>query len=157
MKIFSFRTETLMPISQEEAWDFFSIAANLEKITPPKVKFETLTRLGNIRIYDGMRINYRLRPLLNIPLKWETEIRCVNAPNQFMDKQLKGPYAFWEHTHTFVPVPGGVKMIDEIKYALPMGWLGIFMHSIVVKKQLGEIFKFREGAVKKLFGAHKHP
>ena len=156
MKIFHLHKETWMPIPIEQAWDFFSLAANLEKITPPDVKYETATPLGDQRLYNGMRISYKLRPLLNIPLAWQTEISQVNAPYKFMDKQIKGPYAFWEHTHTFTQVPGGVKMTDEVAYALPFGWLGIFMHSVIVRKKLEHIFRFREARLRQFFGEYKH-
>ena len=155
MKIFIFRRDQYLPISVEEAWAFFSLPANLAKITPPDVKFETLTDLGDKKLEDGMRIHYRLRPLMNIPLSWETEIREVNPPNKFMDKQMKGPYAFWEHTHTFIKVSGGVKMTDEVRYALPFGWLGVLMHPVLVKSKLDGIFRFRESTLVKMFGEYK--
>lgn len=156
MKIFSLYKEQCLPITIDEAWQFFSHPANLAKITPPEVKFETLTDIGDQKSYNGMRIKYKLRPLMNIPLSWETEIRNVNAPVQFMDKQMKGPYAFWEHTHTFTEIRGGVKMTDEVKYALPLGWVGIVAHSIVVKKKLEQIFRFRESTLKNMFGEYKN-
>ncbi len=143
-----------MPIAA--AWDFFSLASNLEKITPPKMKFRTTTDLGDGRLFDGMKIGYKLTPLLNIPVRWETEILQVNAPYKFMDKQHKGPYALWEHTHTFMTVEGGVKMTDKVDYALPLGWLGVFMHAIVVKRKLTGIFDFREATLKRLFGEYRH-
>jgi len=155
MKIFQLYRETLMPITAEQAWDFFSSADNLARITPPEVKFETLTQLTDNRIYEGMIIHYRLRPLLNIPIIWQTEIGEVNAPYKFMDKQLKGPYALWEHTHTFIAIPGGVKMTDEVKYALPMSWLGILAHTLIVRRKIRQIFQFRKEALKQLFGAIK--
>lgn len=155
MKIYTLYAESHMPISIEEAWQFFSLPTNLAKITPPEVKFETLTNLGDNRIYNGQRIKYRLRPLLNIPMGWETEIREVDAPNKFMDKQMKGPYALWEHTHTFIKTEKGVKMTDVVKYALPMGILGQMMHSLIVRKKLEEIFRFRESTLVGLFGEYK--
>ncbi|MCD6012409.1 MAG: hypothetical protein K0Q79_2271 [Flavipsychrobacter sp.] len=155
MKRFHFQAETFLPISVNETWDFFSLATNLEKITPPDVGFETLTKLGNTRLRNGLKIKYKLRPLLNIPLNWETEIMQVNAPYMFMDKQLKGPYAFWEHTHTFAEATGGTKMTDSITYAMPAGWLGIFMHSLVIKKKLVQIFQYREQVLRQLFGEYR--
>ena len=154
MKIFTLHKEQCLPITIEDAWDFFSHPSNLAKITPPEVKFETVTDTGDQKSYNGMRIQYKLRPLMNIPLRWETEIRNVDAPMKFMDKQMKGPYALWEHTHTFAKINGGVKMTDEVRYALPMGWLGILAHSILVKKKLEQIFQFREATLKKLFGEY---
>lgn len=155
MRIYQLQKTTYMPISIEQAWDFFSLATNLEKITPKELDFRIIAKPDFPRIFSGMRIKYKVRPLLNIAVKWETEIREVDAPFKFMDKQLKGPYALWEHTHLFEEVPGGVKMIDTVSYALPLGWLGIFMHSVVVKKKLDEIFTYREQVVKDLLGEYK--
>jgi ligand-binding SRPBCC domain-containing protein len=104
-----------------------------------------------------MKIEYRVRPLFNIPMGWTTEIKKVSAPFRFTDKQIKGPYALWEHTHTFEQVPGGVKMTDEVDYALPFGWLGIFAHALIVKNKLKDIFNFREQTLTKFFGEYKKP
>ncbi len=155
MNIYTLQKTTYMPISIEQAWDFFSLASNLEKITPKELDFRIIAKPDVPRIFSGMRIQYKVRPLLNIAVKWETEILEVDAPFKFMDKQLKGPYAMWEHTHLFEEVPGGVKMTDTVSYALPLGWLGLFMHNIVVKKKLEEIFTYREKVVKDLFGEFK--
>ena len=99
-----------------------------------------------------MLIEYRVKPLLGISMKWVTEITGVDAPHVFTDRQLKGPYALWEHTHRFERVKGGVEMTDEVKYALPLGWLGRFAHVLVVKNKLKQIFDFRTEALEKLFG-----
>ena len=147
--------EQWMPISVQEAWTFFSTANNLAKITPPEMGFVILSKLDGVPIYSGMLIDYIVKPLLGIPLRWTTEITGVSAPNVFTDKQLKGPYALWEHTHTFEQVNGGVKMTDEVKYALPLGFLGELAHSILVKKKLNDIFEFRERTLTKLFGEFK--
>lgn len=152
MKIYQYSQEQFLPVSIQQAWEFFSLPYNLERITPPEVKFKTLTKLDDTRIYDGMRISYRLRPLWNIPMSWETVILKVNAPFQFMDKQLKGPYALWEHTHTFEEVAGGVVMKDDIRYGLPFGWFGTIFHNALVKKQLEKIFEFRRKTVERVFG-----
>jgi ligand-binding SRPBCC domain-containing protein len=117
--------------------------------------FVILSKLDGVPIYSGMLIDYIVKPLLGIPLRWTTEITGVSAPNVFTDKQLKGPYALWEHTHTFEQVNGGVKMTDEVKYALPLGFLGELAHSILVKKKLNDIFEFRERTLTKLFGEFK--
>lgn len=154
MNIYTLQKTTYMPISIEQAWDFFSLAGNLEKITPKELDFRIIAKPDVPRIFSGMRIQYKVRPLLNIAVKWETEIREVDAPFKFMDKQLKGPYALWEHTHLFEEVQGGVKMTDTVSYALPLGLLGVFMHNIVVKKKLDEIFTYREKVVKDLFGEY---
>lgn len=140
----------------QQAWDFFSSAKNLSEITPPEMQFKILTQLSDAPVYAGMRIDYIVKPLLNIPLHWTTEISKVDTPYSFTDKQLKGPYALWEHTHTFEPVPGGVRMTDEVKYGLPLGVLGDIAHTLVVKKKLDDIFNFRNMKLEQLFGKYKN-
>ncbi len=152
MKIFTLYSEQELPISIDEAWNFFSSPRNLAKITPPDLGFVILSDLDERPIYSGMRIEYLVKPLLGIPLKWVTEIDKVNAPFVFTDKQLKGPYALWEHTHFFTEIAGGVRMRDEVKYSLPLGRLGILAHSLLVRRKLKAIFNFRERVLKQLFG-----
>ena len=151
MKTYQLHREQFLQISIIDAWDFFSSPSNLSKITPEGMSFEIITKLSDKAIYTGMKIEYKVRPIFNIPLKWVTEIRNVNEPYNFTDIQTKGPYLLWSHTHTFVTVPGGVKMTDDVKYALPLGVLGQIAHSVLVKKRLEDIFNFREKKLNTFF------
>jgi ligand-binding SRPBCC domain-containing protein len=152
MKVYTLRRQQQLPISAEGAWAFFSSAGNLAKITPPEMGFTIVSTLNEGPVYSGMLIEYRVKPLLGISMKWVTEITGVDAPHEFTDRQLKGPYAIWEHTHCFKSVKGGVEMTDEVKYALPLGWLGNIAHELLVKSKLKQIFDFRTESLKKLFG-----
>ena len=151
MSIYTLHREQHLPISITEAWNFFSAAGNLSKITPPEMKFIIQTDLIGKTIHSGMKIEYSVSPLLNIPLHWITEIINVHEPYSFTDKQIKGPYKLWEHTHTFQETATGVKMTDEVRYALPMGWVGDLAHSLIVKHKLDNIFDFREKTLVNLF------
>ncbi|PQJ12507.1 cell division inhibitor [Flavipsychrobacter stenotrophus] len=151
MKIYTLHREQVLPISLKEAWDFFSTPLNLEKITPAEMGFVVLTDVKGKSIYKGMLIEYRVSPLLGIKMKWVTEIGDVSEPYKFVDNQLKGPYALWEHTHTFKEVPGGVLMHDDVRYAIPLGILGEIAHVLVVKNKLKNIFDFRGETLKKYF------
>ncbi len=151
MKIYTLHREQFLPISLKEAWDFFSTPLNLEKITPAEMGFVVLTDVKGKSIYKGMLIEYRVSPLLGIKMKWVTEIGDVSEPYKFVDNQLKGPYALWEHTHTFKEVDGGVLMYDDVRYAIPLGILGEIAHLLVVKNKLKSIFDFRGETLKKYF------
>ena len=146
-----YRTEQFLPISIQEAWDFFSNPGNLEKITPKDMDFVVLTELDDGPIYTGMEIEYTVRPMFGIPVKWKTLISDVKDYQQFTDKQLKGPYSVWEHTHTFEEMNGGVLMRDHIKYKLPMGPLGAIAHKLFVKKRIEQIFDYRYVILKEMF------
>lgn len=102
-------------------------------------------------IYTGMLIEYRVSPVLRMPLKWVTEIKDVKPGTRFMDTQLEGPYALWEHTHTFHDTSEGTLMQDKIDYALPLGPLGTLAHGIFVRRQLQALFEYREARIRTLF------
>jgi ligand-binding SRPBCC domain-containing protein len=70
-------------------------------------------------------------------------ITTYNPPYEFVDEQLRGPYAFWFHRHLFKPVPGGTEMTDSVHYALPFGVLGTLAHLLFVKRQVRGIFEYR--------------
>lgn len=151
MSIFYYQTEQFLDIDIDTAWNFFSSAKNLALITPPELDFKILTELTGEEIYEGMLINYTVKPLFGIPLKWETEICKVQKPLFFTDRQLKGPYKLWEHTHSYAEVNGGVMMKDEVKYQLPFGFLGDIAHALIVRKKVEHIFSFRREVLKSIF------
>ncbi len=155
MKVFTLERVQLLPISLKEAWEFFSSAGNLSKITPPEMNFVILTKLSDAPIVAGMKIDYKVSPMLGIPLKWRTEITGVVPLQRFTDRQEIGPYKLWEHTHTFEEISGGVKMTDVVNYALPFGVLGLLGHAIFVRGKLNDIFNFRYNKLLDLFGTYK--
>lgn len=151
MKTYTLSSEQFLPVSIEEAWDFFSSAKNLSRITPPEMQFKIISDFEDDAIFNDMQIDYIVRPILGIPLKWKTVITQVNKPYQFADMQKKGPYKKWEHTHTFIEKDSGTLMKDVVNYALPFGILGRFAHFLFVRKKLNQIFEFRKEILEKLF------
>lgn len=141
----------------ETAWEFFSSPYNLAKITPKELGFDVLTSLDkDADIYPGMIIEYRVSPLLGIPLRWKTCITEVVPFHSFTDFQEKGPYKLWNHHHTFEPNEDGVLMTDHLTYALPFGLLGRFVHSLVVRRKVEEIFNYRHRVLEEKFNGGKH-
>ena len=144
-------TSQVIPATIERAWEFFSDPRNLAKITPPELDFTILTTLPE-RVYPGMMIEYRVRPLLGIPARWVTEITHVEPENFFVDEQRIGPYRIWHHEHHFKQLDGDrIEIRDRVTYVLPFGPLGDLVHPFHVKPQLERIFAFRGKAVVELF------
>ena len=156
MSTFYFKTEQFLHVDIETAWDFFSSAKNLALITPPEMDFKILTNLDDKEIYEGMIIDYTVKPLLGIPLRWQTEIVRVNKPFSFTDRQVKGPYKLWEHTHTYIQQENGILMIDEVKYQLSFGVLDSLIDNIIIKNKIKNIFAFREEVLTKMFIKNEH-
>jgi NADH dehydrogenase len=101
----------------------------------------------------GLRLDYRVRPLLGIPLRWQTLIDAFDPPRSFHDVQPRGPYRSWDHRHTFEAVEGGTLIRDEVDYSLPLGPLGEIAHRVAVRSQLEAIFRFRARTIEAVFEA----
>ncbi len=103
-------------------------------------------------MYAGQIIQYKVSPLPGYNTKWVTEITHVKQGEYFVDEQRFGPYALWHHKHFINEIAGGVEMEDIIDYKIPFGILGQIAHPIIVKKQLSQIFAYREQKLIELFG-----
>ena len=68
----------------------------------------------DLEMRAGLEIDYRIRPLLGIPMSWRSRIEAYDPPHSFVDIQVRGPYRRWEHRHTFTPVDGGTRIDDEV-------------------------------------------
>lgn len=150
MSISKLHKKQFIPISIEEAWEFLSNPNNLKDITPPEMGFVVTSELP-AKMYAGMIITYKVRPMLGIPVSWVTEITHVDKPYYFVDEQRFGPYSFWHHSHFIKPVDGGVEMEDIVYYKLPFGILGRLVEPFLVKPRLEKIFNFRWNVLEKRY------
>lgn len=152
MAVHSIKTVQKIPISLEQAWDFFSSPANLQAITPAKMGFKTISKHHGEKMYAGQIIEYKVNPLLGIPIYWMTEITYVEDKKYFIDEQRFGPYDMWHHQHHFKAIEGGVEMTDIVHYKNPLWVLGELANILFVKNQIKEIFNYRFVKVEELFG-----
>ncbi len=150
--MYQLRSKQVLPISKAEAWDFLSSPKNLRVITPDHMGFHILDGADK-PMFAGQIIQYTVKPFPFFSIKWVTEITHVVQNEYFVDEQRFGPYAMWHHKHFIKEVDGGVEMEDIVDYKLPLGFLGRMMHPILVKKQLRQIFEYREKKLTELFGA----
>lgn len=137
------KRKQFLPITINEAWRFFSNPANLKLITPPYLGFKILSELPD-EIYEGLIIRYKIKPVANLPIIWETEIALVNRPFEFVDIQRRGPYRYWRHHHHFQPVDEGVAMEDFVEYSISVFPFHEILDKIFVSRQLKRIFDFRQ-------------
>ena len=153
MAVYSLKTIQKIPASLQEVWDFFSDHANLQVITPVGMNFKIISQHHGEKIYAGQIIEYKVSPVLSIPLYWMTEITHVEEKQFFVDEQRKGPYSLWHHQHHFKEIPGGVEMTDIVHYKNPLWIIGDLANILYVKKRVKEIFDFRHKKIEELFGA----
>lgn len=143
-----------LPVSLDEAWEFFQNPSNLSTITPDYMGFDILSEVPSA-MYSGLFIHYKVSPLFGIKMNWTTEITHVTEKKFFVDEQRIGPYKIWHHEHHFKEIDGGVEMLDRVSYALPFGILGRLAHPIIVKGKLNEIFDYRTVKTEEIFGTWK--
>ena len=142
---------TVVPAPLEEVFAFFSRAENLGAITPPSMEFRMVTPRGQ-PMHEGREIDYRVK-VGPLPLKWRSRIEVWRPGEQFVDSQLRGPYACWWHEHRFERGPGNTTVMrDRVWYAPPLGALGALAQPLVVRPQLVAVFNYREHAIALRFG-----
>lgn len=140
-----------IPLPPDEAFDFFGDARNLERITPPWLHFRVVTP-DPVEMGRGTLIRYRLR-LHGVPVSWLTEIREWKPGVRFRDVQVSGPYALWDHVHTFEPDDNGGTVIgDWVTYEIPFGFLGDVAKAVFVRRDVERIFDFRAEEIERLMG-----
>jgi ligand-binding SRPBCC domain-containing protein len=137
--------------SIDEVWEFISSPGNLKEITPDYMGFDITSDNLPDKMYSGMIINYKVRPVLGIPMTWITEITHVEERKYFVDEQRIGPYAMWHHQHLLESNENGVMMTDIISYKPPLGFLGSIANWLFIRGQLEGIFDYRKAALDKRF------
>ena len=149
MRTYHLHCEQFVGKPQHEVFAFFERPENLARITPSTLGFVIKTPLP-IEMKAGAMIDYTIK-ISGMRVGWQTLISEYNPPHKFVDEQLKGPYRIWHHTHQFVGVEGGTRIVDDIRYALPLGFLGSIAHFLFVRRQLEGIFRHREQVIKSFF------
>ncbi|CAN5852592.1 hypothetical protein BH11PLA1_BH11PLA1_12270 [soil metagenome] len=145
MRIFELHQDQTLAAPLERVFAFFSDAANLEAITPPFLKFHIVSPRP-IQMKVGTLIDYTLR-LHGIKFRWRSRISVWEPGIRFIDEQVRGPYRQWIHEHTFQAVPGGTRVTDHVRYAVPGGAL---INRLFVRPQLDMIFRHRAAATQRL-------
>ncbi|MGA9115165.1 MAG: SRPBCC family protein [Bacteroidota bacterium] len=148
MNVREFVARQFVPAPRREVFAFFERPENLARITPARMGFRILTP-SPLRMKEGALIDYTVR-VAGIPVRWRTLITAYDPPRSFTDEQLKGPYSFWHHTHTFEEDQGGTRMTDRVLYALPMSPLSAPFHPMV-RRELDAIFSHRARVLEGVF------
>lgn len=130
-----------------EVFAFFADPATLTRLTPPRVR---LTLLGPARMIEaGDVLDYRLS-WLGVPIRWRAFIRECDAPFRFVDVQVRGPFARWEHRHRFLEDGDGTWVEDRVTYRLPLGPLGRAAHAVLVRHELAHAWAYRRRRIGEL-------
>jgi len=144
-----------LPRPRPEVFDFFADAGNLSVVQPPWARPRWLAPPPP-RLAAGAVLDFRVRWL---PIAWRVMIREFDPPYRFVDVQLRGPFARWEHRHRFVEgprkQPGGTPgtwVEDRVTYRFPAGALGRLVHALGGGRRVRGLFDYRDRRLRERFG-----
>ena len=130
--------------SIDETFAYFADAANLERLTPPWLRFSIRTP-APIALREGTLIDYHIS-LRGLPMTWRSRIDVWEPGVRFVDRQVIGPYRWWRHEHRFAAFAGGTLVEDHVEYLPRLRLLSARM----VERDLARIFAFRQQALKQI-------
>jgi len=138
-ELFIKRSRIEAPAEAVFAWH--KLPGALERLTPPWEHVRVLEDSDSLE--DGARV-VLVTKLGPFHLKWVAEHRDYQEGRRFRDVQVSGPFAVWEHTHSFEPDgPQASWLEDRIEYALPGGYLGRLLGGRMARKRLENLFDYR--------------
>ena len=141
------RFEQLVSIPRPRLFEFHTDPANLAILLEGWRGFELRGHPGSIR--PGSRVHLRQRVG---PLAFELEFVhfVLEPPECFGERQVRGPFARFEHVHEFHEDPGGTRIVDRVDFALPWYLGGRLADRLIARPELVRFFEFRRKAYGRL-------
>ena len=138
------RTKINAPVEKLFAWHARDGA--IARLTPPWAPMKLVSRSCD-GIQKGVKIVFRLS-LFKIPMIWEAEHIEYQENKVFIDRQIKGPFSKWKHTHKFIPDGKESSIMeDRVEFKLPFGFLSRPFYGLA-KKEFNRMFNYRHRVLK---------
>lgn len=150
-----FHRRSVIDAPASAVWDFHARPGAFARLCPPWQSLRVESAQGTLADTNAV-IVLRKGPL---KLRWHARHDPAGFIDgaQFVDDQVKGPFARWRHVHRVEPLdgpdapapsPGGAHtprcaLDDRIDYALPLGAIGRLLGGGAVRRDLEAMFRFR--------------
>jgi uncharacterized protein (TIGR01777 family) len=132
----SFQKESRFSIPAEALYRYHVSPGAFSRLSPPWEPVALQGPDGAIGPGDERTLRIGIKRL-SVP--WVARHEDFVTDRQFVDVMVSGPFRSWHHTHRFEPDNGGSRLIDDIKYELPLNLpLGG-----LVRKKLQRMFTYR--------------
>ena len=139
----TFTLRSPMPVSADDLYAWHARPAAFPRLNPPWENVEVVAKEGTFGV-EPYRVTMRT-PVVG-PFKGTlvSEAYDFRPGEGFQDRQLSGPFAAWNHTHTFTPAgPDASLLEDRIDYRVPLGLAGNLVAGGAIRKRLGRMFRYR--------------
>lgn len=139
----TFTRRSPMPASADALYAWHARPAAFGRLTPPWEDVRVVAREGAFGT-DGYRVTLRAGLAGPVTETWVAEHLGFAPGREFRDRQLRGPFAAWEHTHRMIPDgPDASFLEDHVDYRLPLGGLGRLLGGGLVRRRLEAMFAYR--------------
>jgi len=137
----TYTKESSVSASAEELFAWHQCPAAFQRLMPPWEQVELEHYEGGIQ--DGVQVTLKSK-IGPLSFRWQLKHCDYQAPIQFCDLQMRGPFRYWKHIHGFRSRDEhGSSLRDTVNYALPFGLLGSLLGGRMVRKRLERLFRFR--------------
>ncbi|MEM9700901.1 MAG: TIGR01777 family oxidoreductase [Planctomycetota bacterium] len=152
----TFEKTSALPVPAADAFGWHERPGALPRLTPPWENVSLERATGGIR--EGAEVVLKLK-LGPVALRWHALHTAYENRGEdggmFRDVSLKGPFAFWEHTHHVDPGPDGTSLLrDSVRYLPPGGALGKSLGKGFASRQLAAMFAYRHAQTVADLAAH---
>jgi uncharacterized protein len=149
-----FSKSLTLPINAQACFEWHERQGAFERLSPPWDPVEILHKDDHIK--DDARVSLKVKVLPGIRTKLEVLHQNYRAGISFEDRQIKGPFTEWVHTHHMQDLSPHLNtsqadignqeqcmLTDSIRYRLPFGALGQWGGGEMVKARLNQLFNYR--------------
>ncbi len=147
----SFTLERVVPAALAEVFDI-SRDVDLHLASQGGRGERVVAGTSSGRLGEGGQVTWSARHF-GIRFRMASIVYDVDRPRLFRDRQIRGPFASFQHTHEFLPHPGGTLMRDEIVFRSPFGPFGRLVDRLVMRRHLIKVITERNDAISAHFGA----
>jgi uncharacterized protein (TIGR01777 family) len=139
----TFTLRSPMPVSADELYAWHARPLAFQRLQPPWERTTVLKQEGRFGT-DGFFITLRTNTVGPLRGTWRAEAFDFQPGRRFQDRQLKGPFAFWNHTHLMIPEGADASTLEDlIEYRVPFGLPGRLFAGGPVRRRLATVFAYR--------------
>ncbi len=102
------------------------------------------------RLAEGEQVTWSARHF-GLRFRMTSLVFDVERPRRFRDRQVRGPFGSFLHTHEFEPLDGGTLMRDTIDFRSPFGPIGRMVDVTVMRRHLIGVITERNDAISEHF------
>ncbi|MFO7557739.1 MAG: TIGR01777 family oxidoreductase [Desulfobacterales bacterium] len=148
----SFTKRSRISAPVEEVFKWHARPGAIERLSPPWDPLKIL--IPSEGIQKGSEVLLEMKAG-SFPFKWLARHTEYQENKFFQDRQIRGPFTEWVHSHRFEPDGENACLLeDHIKYKLPFHFISGFPSKRIIQKKLERIFTYRHQIIQRDISLH---